>query len=167
MWGTLLSTGSSRGPCISATCLTLRTCPRPALTEWRDGEETWYSTLQLDLFYTVFQEMVTLQRAIRRVKNGKDGLINIFSNSRSSLERSLRKAGLCACSGLERMPEPRVTSSPGGRPHQEDGSGLQSVFAVASEKVIRAVSLEEWQQRYAEGSTGEITKCFFSQVEQA
>ncbi|GBP72814.1 hypothetical protein EVAR_40315_1 [Eumeta japonica] len=58
-----------------------------ALTEWRDGEETWYSTLRLDPFCTVFQaEMVALQRAIRRVKNGKDGLVNIFSDSRSSLE---------------------------------------------------------------------------------
>ncbi|GBP95481.1 hypothetical protein EVAR_65212_1 [Eumeta japonica] len=44
-----------------------------ALTEWWDGGETWYST-----FCTVFQaEMVTLQRAIRRLKNGKDGLVNI------------------------------------------------------------------------------------------
>ncbi|GBP21029.1 Putative 115 kDa protein in type-1 retrotransposable element R1DM [Eumeta japonica] len=58
-----------------------------ALTEWRDGEETWYSTLRLDPFCTVFQaEMVALQRAIRRVKNGKDGLVNIFSDSKSSLE---------------------------------------------------------------------------------
>ncbi|GBP82532.1 hypothetical protein EVAR_91657_1 [Eumeta japonica] len=30
--------------------------------------------------------MVALQGAIRRVKNGKDGLVNIFSDSRSSLE---------------------------------------------------------------------------------
>ncbi|GBP64372.1 hypothetical protein EVAR_14941_1, partial [Eumeta japonica] len=42
-----------------------------ALTEWRDGEETWYSTLRLDPFCTVFQaEMVALQKAIRRMKNG-------------------------------------------------------------------------------------------------
>ncbi|GBP73389.1 Retrovirus-related Pol polyprotein from type-1 retrotransposable element R1 3 [Eumeta japonica] len=36
-----------------------------------------------------------------------------------------------------------------------------------AKKVIRAASLEEWQQRYAEGSTGEVTKCFFPRVEQA
>ncbi|GBP78445.1 hypothetical protein EVAR_52250_1 [Eumeta japonica] len=30
--------------------------------------------------------MVALQRAIRMVKNGKDGLVNIFSDSKSSLE---------------------------------------------------------------------------------
>ncbi|GBP55549.1 Retrovirus-related Pol polyprotein from type-1 retrotransposable element R1 3 [Eumeta japonica] len=34
-----------------------------------------------------------------------------------------------------------------------------------AKKVV--TSLEEWQQRYAEGSTGEIIKCFFSRVEQA
>ncbi|GBP79528.1 hypothetical protein EVAR_89894_1 [Eumeta japonica] len=58
-----------------------------ALTEWWDGEETWYSTLRLNPFCTVFQaEMIALQRAIRSVKNGKDGLVNIFSDFKSSLE---------------------------------------------------------------------------------
>ncbi|GBP46187.1 hypothetical protein EVAR_24594_1 [Eumeta japonica] len=33
-----------------------------------------------------------------------------------------------------------------------------------AKKVIRAASLEEWQEQYAEGSTGESTKCFFSRV---
>ncbi|GBP23736.1 hypothetical protein EVAR_13692_1 [Eumeta japonica] len=38
-------------------------------------------------FCTAFQaEMIALQRTIRRVKNGKDKLVNIFRNSRSSLE---------------------------------------------------------------------------------
>ncbi|GBP29317.1 hypothetical protein EVAR_22688_1 [Eumeta japonica] len=58
-----------------------------ALTEWRDGEEAWYSTLRLDSFCTVFQaEMVALQKAIRIMKKGKDGLANVFSDSRSALE---------------------------------------------------------------------------------
>ncbi|GBP35707.1 hypothetical protein EVAR_82641_1 [Eumeta japonica] len=112
-----------------------------ALTEWQDREENWYSTLRLDPFCTVFRaETVALQRAIRRVKKGKDGLVNIISHSRSSLavltspktytlwlkklgvtsSRSLRKTGLCTYFGLERMPESRVTSvqtnSPGAPP---------------------------------------------------
>ncbi|GBP75645.1 hypothetical protein EVAR_28857_1 [Eumeta japonica] len=33
-----------------------------------------------------------------------------------------------------------------------------------TKKAIRAASLDEWQQRYAEGNTGEITKCFFPRV---
>ncbi|GBP72929.1 hypothetical protein EVAR_41145_1 [Eumeta japonica] len=58
-----------------------------ALTERRNGEETWCSTLRRDCFCMVFQaEMVALQRAIRRTKEGKDGLVNIFSDSRSSQE---------------------------------------------------------------------------------
>ncbi|GBP83125.1 hypothetical protein EVAR_90280_1 [Eumeta japonica] len=36
-----------------------------------------------------------------------------------------------------------------------------------AKKVIRAASLEEWQEQYAEGSTGEITNCFFPRVELA
>ncbi|GBP27667.1 RNA-directed DNA polymerase from mobile element jockey [Eumeta japonica] len=51
----------------------------------RVGEETWYSTLRLDSFCTVFQmEMVALQRSIRRMRNGEDGLVNTFSDSRTS-----------------------------------------------------------------------------------
>ncbi|GBP55976.1 hypothetical protein EVAR_97690_1 [Eumeta japonica] len=30
-----------------------------------------------------------------------------------------------------------------------------------SKKVIKAASLEEWQTRHAEGSSGDVTKCFF------
>ncbi|GBP22504.1 Tigger transposable element-derived protein 6 [Eumeta japonica] len=36
-----------------------------------------------------------------------------------------------------------------------------------AKKVIRAANLEEWQERYAEGSIGEITECFFPRMEQA
>ncbi|GBP90777.1 Putative 115 kDa protein in type-1 retrotransposable element R1DM [Eumeta japonica] len=128
-----------------------------ALTEWRDGRETWYSTLRLDPFCTVFQaEMVALQRAIRRVKNGKDGLVNIFSDSRSSLESACRNRGKRACG-----------RSPGAPPSPRRRQRTMTGFAVVREKVIRAASLEEWQERYAEGGTGEITKCFFPRVEQA
>ncbi|GBP44901.1 hypothetical protein EVAR_24816_1 [Eumeta japonica] len=46
-----------------------------ALTEWRDGKETWYSTFRFDVFCTVFQEeMLALQRVIQRVEKGKDEL---------------------------------------------------------------------------------------------
>ncbi|GBP79677.1 hypothetical protein EVAR_61199_1 [Eumeta japonica] len=34
-------------------------------------------------------------------------------------------------------------------------------------KVIRAARREDWQQRYDEGSSGEVTKCFFPRVDQA
>ncbi|GBP87328.1 hypothetical protein EVAR_69567_1 [Eumeta japonica] len=58
-----------------------------ALTEWRSGEETWYLTIRLDLFCTVFQvEIVALQSVIWKVKKGKGGLVNVLSDSRSALE---------------------------------------------------------------------------------
>ncbi|GBP87869.1 hypothetical protein EVAR_61623_1 [Eumeta japonica] len=58
-----------------------------ALTKWREGEETWYSTLRHDPFSTVFQvEMVALLRAIRRVEKSKDRLVNLFSYYRLALE---------------------------------------------------------------------------------
>ncbi|GBP33114.1 Retrovirus-related Pol polyprotein from type-1 retrotransposable element R1 3 [Eumeta japonica] len=36
-----------------------------------------------------------------------------------------------------------------------------------AKKVIKSASLEEWQEQYVEGSTGEITKCFSPRIEQA
>ncbi|GBP35915.1 hypothetical protein EVAR_23164_1 [Eumeta japonica] len=50
-----------------------------------------------------------------------------------------------------------------GLSHQEDSCGLRSVSAVGG----KVASLEERQKRYAEGSTWEITKCFFPRAEQA
>ncbi|GBP77710.1 hypothetical protein EVAR_62045_1 [Eumeta japonica] len=38
---------------------------------------------------------------------------------------------------------------------------------IYAKRVIRATSLKEWQERYTEGSTGELTKCFFARVETA
>ncbi|GBP51310.1 Putative 115 kDa protein in type-1 retrotransposable element R1DM [Eumeta japonica] len=135
---TFVDRGSSRGPLVGPQIYTegsrIEGKVGAALTEWRDGEETWYSTFRLDSLCTVFQaEMVALQRAIRRVKNGKDGLVNIFSDSKPSLE-----AGLCAYSGLEH-------AGIAGNEHadelarrvavtKKDGSGIRSVSAVAREK---------------------------------
>ncbi|GBP96467.1 Putative 115 kDa protein in type-1 retrotransposable element R1DM [Eumeta japonica] len=153
-----------------------------ALTEWRDGRETWYSTLRLDPFCTVFQaEMVALQRAIRRVKNGKDGLVNIFSDSRSSLEvlagpKTYHPLAHEARRDIsEIVAEGRAVRAHAGIAGNERADELARRAALTkktaadydrfplsyAKRVIRAASLEEWQERYAEGGTGEITKCFF------
>ncbi|GBP74830.1 hypothetical protein EVAR_55100_1 [Eumeta japonica] len=136
--------------------------------------------------------MVALQRAIRRVKNGKDGLVNIFSDFKSSLEvltgprtyhplaheprrdvseivaegRAVRLFWVRAYAGLagnERADEltRRVALT------KKMAADYDKFPLSYAKKVIRAANLEEWQERYAEGSTGEITKCFFPRVEQA
>ncbi|GBP34173.1 hypothetical protein EVAR_30725_1 [Eumeta japonica] len=151
-----------------------------ALTEWRDGEDTWFSTLPLDPFCTVFQAEVALQRAIRRVKNGKNGLINIFSNFRSSLEvltgpktyhslahESGRDISEIVAEGRAvRLFCVRAHAGIAGNERADDLArrvALTKKTAVDydrfllshAKKVIRAASLEEWQQRYAERSTAQ------------
>ncbi|GBP73626.1 hypothetical protein EVAR_49248_1 [Eumeta japonica] len=85
--------------------------------------------------------------------------------------RSLRKAGLCAfwvrahgvIAGNERAYElaRRVALT------KKTASDYDKFPLSYANKVIRAASLEEWQERYAEGITGEVTKCFFPLAEQA
>ncbi|GBP89234.1 Retrovirus-related Pol polyprotein from type-1 retrotransposable element R1 3 [Eumeta japonica] len=92
--------------------------------------------------------MVALQRAIRRGKKGKDGLVNVFSVSRSALEL---------------LTDPK-TYHPLGHEARRDIFDI-----VAGGRAVRLFwnGEPEWQERYAEGSTGKITKCFFPRVEQA
>ncbi|GBP00024.1 hypothetical protein EVAR_74356_1 [Eumeta japonica] len=163
-----------------------------ALTEWQNGEETWYSTLRLDSFCAVFQaEMVALQRAIRKVKNGRDGLVNVFSDSRSSLDvltgpKTYHPLAHEARRNIsEIVAEGRAVRlfwirAPAGIAGNERADELARRTALTkktaanydkfplsyAKKVIRAACLEEWQEPYAEGSTGEIIKCFFTRVEQ-
>ncbi|GBP82562.1 Enhancer of mRNA-decapping protein 4 [Eumeta japonica] len=54
-----------------------------------------------------------------------------------------------------------LTSSPGTPPLKRRWQRI--MIAFYAKKAIRAASLDEWQQRYAERSTGEITECFYPQ----
>ncbi|GBP81630.1 hypothetical protein EVAR_74892_1 [Eumeta japonica] len=104
-------------------------------------------------------EMVVLQRAIRRVRNGKDGLINIFSNSRSSLK--IRVHGEISKNDRADELARRVDFT------KKTAADYDKFPLSHAKKVIRAASLEERQQRYTEGSTVKITKCFFPREEKA
>ncbi|GBP24700.1 hypothetical protein EVAR_15907_1 [Eumeta japonica] len=165
-------------------------------TEWRDGEAIWYSTLRLDPFCTVFQaEMFALQRTLRRARNGKDGLVYIFRDSRSSLEvltgsktyhslvHEARRniSEIVAEDRAVRLFWVRADVKIAGNDCADELNRRATItksmaadydrFPLSHEKKvkisIRAVSLEEWQQRYTEESSSEITKCFFPQVEKA
>ncbi|GBP70502.1 hypothetical protein EVAR_56169_1 [Eumeta japonica] len=126
------------------------------------------------------------------MKNGKDGLVNIFSDSRSSLEilTSLKiyhplahaarrdifeivTGGGAVClfwvrahvgiAGNERADEQARRAAL----TKKTAADYDRFPLSHAKRVIRAASLKEWQERYTERSTGEITKCFFPLVEQA
>ncbi|GBP88382.1 Putative 115 kDa protein in type-1 retrotransposable element R1DM [Eumeta japonica] len=85
---------------------------------------------------------------------------------------SLRKAGRCAYFGCAHTRVPRatsvLTSSPGTPPSKRRRQRITIVFRCRTQKKpIRAASLDERQQRYTEGGTGEITKRFFPRVKEA
>ncbi|GBP46647.1 hypothetical protein EVAR_86899_1 [Eumeta japonica] len=151
------------------------------LTEWRDGEGLVLDA-RLDPFCTVFQAEMVAAKSDTEVKMVGKGwstssATQVFfggidrpedlSPSGSKLgatsPRSLRRAGPCAYSGLERMPESRTSvrrtrQAPPSPKRRRTMMG----FRCRTLKVIRAASLEGGGA-IRRGSTGDITKCFFPQ----
>ncbi|GBP33599.1 hypothetical protein EVAR_32097_1 [Eumeta japonica] len=149
--------------------------------------ESGNSVYRLESFCTVFQvEMFELQRAIRRVKKGKNRLVNVFSDSKSSLQmltgpKTYNPLAHAARQDIrDIVAEGRevhlfwVRAHPGTAGNQradelarnaalkrKAAADYYSFPLTYAKKAIRAASLDEWQQRYAEGGTGEINKCFF------
>ncbi|GBP34111.1 hypothetical protein EVAR_28245_1 [Eumeta japonica] len=116
---------------------------------YHEGRASWCPFLKA--------EMVALQRAMRRVKKDKDGLVNVFSDSRLALEVLMGPKTYYSLAHEARRDISDIVA-------EADYDKFPLSYA---KKVIRTVSLEEWQERYAEESTGEITKCFFPRVELA
>ncbi|GBP69281.1 hypothetical protein EVAR_57525_1 [Eumeta japonica] len=91
--------------------------------------------------------MIALKRAIRRVKKDKDGLVNIFSELRFSLE-----AGLYIYSDGERMPESRETgmqmSSPGRPPLPRTRQRITIDFRCHTKKVEQILTDHDGFARY-------------------
>ncbi|GBP79726.1 Retrovirus-related Pol polyprotein from type-1 retrotransposable element R1 3 [Eumeta japonica] len=101
--------------------------------------------------------MVALQKAIRRMKTVKTGW------STFSVTPGLPWRVHAGIAGNERADELARRAAL----TKKTAVDYDRFPLSHAKKVIRAASLEEWQQRYTEGSTGEITKRLFRRVEQA
>ncbi|GBP30169.1 hypothetical protein EVAR_94477_1 [Eumeta japonica] len=88
--------------------------------------------------------MVALQGAIRRVKNGKDGLVNIFSDSRAVRLFWVRAhAGIAGNERADELARRAALT-------KKTAADYDRFPLSYAKRVIRAASLEEWQERYAE-----------------
>lgn len=164
-----------------------------ALTWWEEGRESSYSTFSLDPTCTVFQsELYALHRAVDLAKNSSKELVNILSDSRSSLEllgnpktihpltgkikesikeiradgREVRLFWLRAhvgTAGNERADQ--LAKQAASETTSTPDYGEVPVSYV--KKKIREETVRKWQDRYVSSSTGAVTKVFFPNAAEA
>ncbi|KAL0812196.1 hypothetical protein ABMA28_009571 [Loxostege sticticalis] len=164
-----------------------------ALTWWEDGRETTNEIFSLDPACTVFQsELYALHRALEKVKESNEPIINILSDSRSSLEllsgpklvHPLVK-NIKECIADIRAQGRRVrlfwlrahVGTPGNeRADQLAKEGAEREAEVLDyaevplsyvKRKIREESLLKWQDRYDSSVTGSTTKAFLPDVRMA
>ncbi|GBP71125.1 hypothetical protein EVAR_37219_1 [Eumeta japonica] len=122
---------------------------RAALTEWRDDTEYWNSAYRFESFCVVFQaEMFALHRALWRVKKARQDNRDIVAEGREVRLFWMRAHADTA--GNEHADE-LANNVILKRKTAADYDRFPLLYA---KKAIRAASLDQWQQRYAEGSTG-------------
>lgn len=164
-----------------------------ALTWWSEGRETKYSTFRLESHNTVFQsELYALYRAIKMVRQSKERLVNILSDSRSSLDL-LANPSVTHHLALEIKNLVREIRAEGrdvrlfwlrahvGTPGNERADGLAKKAALTKRtapdysnvpisyvrRQIREATVQKWQARYEESTTGMVTKAFLPTVSMA
>lgn len=164
-----------------------------ALTWWEEGKEVGNETFSLDPTCTVFQsELYALHRAVLRAKESGREVVNILSDSRSSLEllsnpatlhplakeikegiskiraegRQVRLFWLRAhvgTEGNERADELAKTAADSGKPIPD----YAEVPLSFVRRKIREESVKRWQDRYDSSTTGSVTRSFFPDVDKA
>lgn len=164
-----------------------------ALTWWEEGQEHNYSTFSLHSACTVFQsELYALHRAVDLVKDSNKKLVNILSDSRSSLEllgnpktthpltseikesiKKIRSEGRevrlfwlrahVGTTGNERADELAKKAALESTCSPDYGE----VPVSYAKKKIREETVRVWQDRYTSSSTGSVTKIFFPNAAEA
>lgn len=164
-----------------------------ALTWWEKGRESRHSTFSLDPSCTVFQsELYALHRAVQLVKTSKEPIVNILSDSRSSLDllknpkqshplsqcikenigkiraegRDIRLFWLRAhvgTAGNERADELAKTAAL----KPDTTPDYDKIPLSYVKRKIREESVRKWQARYETSSTGSVTKTFLPYVDRA
>ncbi|KOB67904.1 Non-LTR retrotransposon CATS [Operophtera brumata] len=164
-----------------------------ALTWWEEGREEKYSTFRLESHNTVFQsEMYALYRAVKMVGGSQEVMVNILSDSRSSLDllRSAAVTHPLVAGIVECIREIRARGgnvrlfwlrAHVGTPGNERADLLAKTAALKKKTLpdysmvpisyvrgcIREETIQKWQARYDASTTGSVTKVFLPCVRAA
>ncbi|XP_050563196.1 uncharacterized protein LOC118276113 isoform X1 [Spodoptera frugiperda] len=165
-----------------------------ALTWWEEGRESVFSTFSLDPTCTVFQsELYALNRAAKMVLDSRATRVNIMSDSRSSLDilknpkvthRLAKEIKQCVETVEEQGREIRFywLRAHVGTAGNERADELAKIAAKKKnnttadycmvpmsyvKKKIRDETIRKWQDRYTTSTTGQVTKTFLPDVNEA
>ncbi|XP_052740698.1 uncharacterized protein LOC128198590 [Bicyclus anynana] len=161
-----------------------------ALTWWENGVENKFLQFKLDPACTVFQaELYALHKAVLLAKRSDAPIVNIMSDSRSSLEllenpKSIHKLAcqikinIEKCNNNNKKIRLFWIRAHIGTPGNERADELAKTAAINIntsthyakiplsyvKRKIREESVRKWQDRYFTSDTGQITKIFFPDV---
>ncbi|XP_050553864.1 uncharacterized protein LOC126911310 [Spodoptera frugiperda] len=165
-----------------------------ALTWWEGGRESAFSKFSLDSSCTVFQsELYALNRATKMAEDNRESRVNIMSDSRSSLDvlknprvthqlakgikqciENIREQGRevrfywlrahVGTAGNERADE---LAKAAAKTKDNTTADYCKVPMSYVKKKIRDETIRKWQDRYTTSTTGQVTKSFLPNVNEA